>query len=412
MGASHIFIGLMLFFHGPVHIFYRDIWSEMFGFGILSALSNTAVASDRAVLSLSIAFTSILVTKVALNSNWPVRSNHPASLTLLHKNQIKYLKKIALISAAIIMVALAVQYTVIAGPLKIIDYYFADMSDYERGMIRREGNLGSYFFGVLIESLIPFVSFVVVMDALLTKRKEVISLAVLIITLVMLAKLSRFTKAGPTMYLLQLYLCYLFSTRITFFVTKKDFLFATISILATIVMVIGLGSGGDLLVAFDRLLMIPNEAIFEYFSGIPELYPFGYGKGISYIQAIFGDAIGSSSPLPVSMHVAALTRGYTGTVVNGIYILDAWAEFGWAGIILFSMLAGLLLHWLDRILCVIRSKSIKIALFASLLNGLYTLSTSSVTTALVTGGVLTVPLLAIYIDRMRGAVSVKEVKSD
>ena len=407
LGASHIFIGLLLFFHGPAIIFYRDIWSVELGFGILSRLSNTDVASDRVILSLSIAFTIITVTKVISNLIFPIRSNHPVSSNPLHENQINYVKALTLLSVAIILAALTLQYTMIAGPQKIVDYYFTDMSDYERGMIRREGNLGSYFFGVLIESIIPFISFVILTSTLVKNPKRTAALTMSIVILVLLAKLSRFTKAGPTLYLLQLFLCYSFVFRRTFFVTKKDICFAIISILATLMMVVGLGSGGDLLVAFDRLLMIPNEAIFEYFAAIPEFYPFGYGRGISYVQAIFGDAIGSASPLPVSMHVAAVTRGYTDTVVNGIYILDAWAEFGWIGIIFFSLATGILLHWLDRKLLAIRYRPIKVALIAYLLNGIYTLATSSLTSALITGGLLIVPVLASYIDRMRDPAHIK-----
>jgi oligosaccharide repeat unit polymerase len=401
LGASHIFIGLLLFFHGPAIIFYRDIWSVELGFGLLNRLSNTAVASDRAILSLSIAFTIITVTKITSNLIYPITKNHIASPHSLHEKQINYVKVLTLLSAAIILIALTIQYTMIASPQKIIDYYFADMSDYERGMIRREGNLGSYFFGVLIESIIPFISFIVLSSALMKNPKRTAALAISIIILVLLAKLSRFTKAGPTLYLLQIFLCYWFVFKKTFLVTKKDIWFVIVSIFATLMMVIGLGSGGDLLVAFDRLLMIPNEVVFEYFAAIPEFYPFGYGRGISYVQAIFGDAIGSASPLPVSTHVAAVTRGYTGTVVNGLYILDAWAEFGWIGIIFFSLFTGILLHWLDRKLSAIRYRPIKIALIAFLLSGMYTLVTSSVTSTLVTGGVLIVPILALYIDRMR-----------
>jgi len=402
LGATHIFVGLLLFFHGPALIFYRDVWSQAFKFGLLNDLENSTVATERAMLAVSGAFIIVGLTKILLNTILPIRRQLIFNPAFVATRQIRFIKLLTVASIVAVVLSLFIQYAFVSSPQKIIEYYFLEMPDYERGMIRREGNLGSYFFGVLIESLIPFVSFVVFTTALANKRKrsDLIGLAFMAIILVLLAKLSRFTKAGPTLYLLQVYLCYSLCKRNTFLVTTKDITFVAVSIAAIFLMVVSLGGGGDLIVAFDRLLMIPNEAIFEYFAAIPESYPFGYGRGISYVQAITGDAIGSSTPLPVSMHVAAVTRGYTDTVVNGIYILDAWAEFGWVGVISFSIVTGALLHWLDRTIAAIKSNEIRVALMAYMLNGIYTLATSSVTSALVTGGLLFVPVLALKIDKL------------
>jgi hypothetical protein len=408
LGATHIFVGLVLFYHGPALIFYRDVWSAELELGLLASLANQQRTSDRVVLAMAICHLSLLLglwsaDRFAYSSRRTIQT-----LRALTSQERRLIRQAAAVCIIFVLCVLAVQYILLAGPQTIYAYYFSDTSDFERFMIRRTSNIDFYPYGVLIGTIIPFISFILLVETIRTGAAGLKRICIFLISVIVLAKFSQYTKAGPTLYALQLLFCVLLARRKDLFVGRNELFFFFIALAAITGIVTFVGSGVELIVVFDRLLMIPNEVLFEYFAAIPDSYPFGYGRGISLVRTIFGDAAGSAASLPTHMHVAAVTRGEYGTVVNGFFIADAWAEFGWAGIPVMGFSAALLVKWYDGRMRQIHSYAIHTAMIAFALNGCFSLATTAFTTSLLTGGMLIVPLFATWVlRRARTAAAVE-----
>jgi hypothetical protein len=77
-----------------------------------------------------------------------------------------------------------------------------------------------------------------------------------------------------------------------------------------------------------------------------------------------------------------------------LFIADAWADFSYAGVIVYSIIAGAICRILD-IVFLIRGKSVVgVAVLGATLVGVLTLLTTALNIALITGGLLLAPLLA------------------
>jgi len=299
----------------------------------------------------------------------------------------------------ILVAAVLLIQMVVAGPRAIFDYYLnPDLSDIDRVAIRRDEQIGFYIYGVLINTIVPLVSFVLLAEAFQRSSGKLLRYAVLFASLLVAAKLAQYTKAGPALVAIQLLYVYSLSRRQSAHVAKSDLYLFVVGMLITLGIVLLVGEATDSLAFFYRMFMIPNEALFEYFNAIPDYYPFGFGRGISWIAAFTGDALGNDPPIPTHMHVASVLRGDLSTVVNTFFVADAWAEFMWPGIVIVSFCVGVLVRWYDAQIYRCRYASLRIGLTAFAVTGAFALATSAMTTGLITGGMLICPTFAIWVS--------------
>ncbi len=93
---------------------------------------------------------------------------------------------------------------------------------------------------------------------------------------------------------------------------------------------------------FFRVCIEPNRALQTFLFIYPDSFPFRGGTSSPLVANLLGesDAIPPHTLIP-------LTFGVSDTTWNIGYIGDAWADFGWAGIIGQSLLLGLSLQWLN-----------------------------------------------------------------
>jgi hypothetical protein len=153
--------------------------------------------------------------------------------------------------------------------------------------------------------------------------------------------------------------------------------------------------------SFERTFMIPNEVIFEYFASIPQHLAHGYGTGISWISIFTSN--GSEELMGTYWKVGAIVRGGYGSTSNSFFIGDAWAEFSWYGIVVFSLMGGWLIRWHDHQVARWGTSPVAIALLVSAYYGAYTLGTTAMTTAMLTGGLLLTPIFANVLRTRRKA---------
>jgi hypothetical protein len=142
---------------------------------------------------------------------------------------------------------------------------------------------------------------------------------------------------------------------------------------------------------YYRVFDIPNEGLLEYFAAVPASIPHGGGGGIFAFLRNVPDA----EYIPMYSAVAEVTRDSLISTSNSMFIADAWAEFGWWGVIVFSVLAGTVLRCVDLYAFRNGESDESACLVAGGAYGIFTMLSTSLTTSLITGGLVLMPLLAL-----------------
>ena len=138
----------------------------------------------------------------------------------------------------------------------------------------------------------------------------------------------------------------------------------------------GVSYGDGVGLVVNRLFVEPNRGLILYFEFFPAISDHSLGLG-SKLASIFG-------LIPELPNYLKIPQGFgvMNSVWNVAFIGDAWADFGWAGVVLESALVVAILCWLDWYLaprfasaeikalhCVLTLAAAKLA-FASLLSTL------------------------------------------
>ena len=76
------------------------------------------------------------------------------------------------------------------------------------------------------------------------------------------------------------------------------------------------------------------------------------------------------------------------------FIADAWVDFSYAGVFVFSMVAGATCRLIDAVYLVKGKTAVGIAIMAAAFSGVFALLVSALNTAFLSGGLLLAPLLA------------------
>jgi hypothetical protein len=296
----------------------------------------------------------------------------------------------------VIMLAVAV---LESQPSKIMDFYASPLSDYDKAMVRNKtGGSAYYLYNLFASSLGTFVAMVAFMSWRLGRSRWGVGLlALALFGVLWVAKTATLMKMPPVMFLLQYLLLYMI-------VGGKHFSPKLIVGLLIVAIVLFVGivkltfPEEDLsqifVFLYYRLLEIPNEVLLEYFAAIPASLPYEWGEGLF---GFLRDSNGVAA-LPTYFAVAALTRGNLESSSNAMFIADAWAQFSWFGVILFSYLAGLISRTVDLYAFGRGFTDESAVIVAACSYGVLTMLVTSFTTALVTGGLALIPLMSFFMS--------------
>jgi hypothetical protein len=411
IGATFCFLGFVVLFHVFAYPYYVYVWSDEFEFGLLPALADDSrELVPNVTLAMSVCYLGIMVgcyLGLALFGSGVrgrTRRGGLAGRGFLSEPALKRLLGTAFAMEIVMCVMLLAQYVWVASPIDLYNYYLSDLDSAARVAIRRNSNLSVYVYAVLHLTVIPFVLFVLLAEAYDRASPQLKWRAVRLGGWLLLVKLSTFTKAGPALLLAQVIMCLALLKGDTLRFGPRH----VISVALALVVILGFvfavreESVPATRLAFDfayRMWMIPNEVIFEYFHAVPQYIPFGYGTGMSFVRGILGDVAGTGLDLPTHTLVASVYRADYTTVVNSFFVAEAWAQYGWVGVGVLSIVAGLFVRWYDRRTMIAKAHSVKLGMIVFAIGGTYALSTAAVTTAMVTGGLLVVPLFAIWLER-------------
>ena len=89
---------------------------------------------------------------------------------------------------------------------------------------------------------------------------------------------------------------------------------------------------------------VENETLVENFAVFPLLHPFTWGANIRPIAMLMGVPYTPSFSL-----VASIWYGNPDITSPTLFIADAWTDFSYAGVLLYSILAGAICRSIDII---------------------------------------------------------------
>lgn len=409
LSGTSVLLGLLIALHGPAYIYYTRSWGPDTDFFelILSAAPGEDVIG-RLDIALALCFVLVCLGVAAADrahrttparlfqalrewSTTPMRLSPPSRATLV-------------VVSSVAAVVVLLPFVVIDNqPSKVVEYVLSDLGELDKILLRREGGgSGVYLYNLLLSAVLPFFAYAL-LAACIRGRSGLTLLFVAFAGLVLTGKAATLSKAPPVIFLLQLFTVYWMTRSLRIDrsmalklvgLTTALFFFASIVANPTFE-----GAALVLEFLFYRVFMIVNEGLVEYFAAIPSVIPHSWGAQLSWVAGIFQ----STPSLPTYWLVGEVHRGTLGSTTTVLFIGDAWADFAWAGVAVVSFFMGFVVRTIDIQLLVRRRKSVAVvAGVAAMHFGIFTALNTSFSTALVTGGLLSVvPLVALLAPRAR-----------
>jgi hypothetical protein len=280
--------------------------------------------------------------------------------------------------------------------LATIKQFFAASAEGGDRLDMRLHHAGSpnYLYNVVLGAVAPML---VVWGGLAgwLRRSWLLAFATLALFLaVSIGKVETLSKAPIVFFLVQLMLA-TFLTQ-TNRITRRSFLAGTCIVIIVIYFVTRLIVNSPeglatLEFAYSRVFEAENESLLEYFAAFPRIHPFMWGANIRPLAALMHVHYDRSFSIVAQTWHAGSDPGYTNP---SLFIADAWVDFSYAGVIFFSILAGVVCRGIDM-LFLARGKTIAaVAVLAATFWGIVVLLTTALNIAFFSGGLLLAPILA------------------
>lgn len=433
-GLSSTLLGLVVLLHGPAYWYYTREWSlgegPLFRFynsawpqigtpaqqatgGNFASNMQAAVAGGSVIDIMDLALALSLMALCAgiwladfvfrqtpqshdfALSRWSATSRAIDERT--HSTMMTWLA----IAGAVLMLLFVYRDAQLA---KIHTYFFTHAGEFEKIAMRRQiGGSRSYFFNLMLSTVLPFVAFYLWSWWRDGKQHGVLALTGTFLLLLITAKLATLSKAPGAIFVLQL-LVLEFARRSLRVNVRHGFMLMAFSLVLFSVMTFAANSdlGGmkqSLVFLFYRVFMIPNESLLEYFMAFPQHLAHTHGQDIRPLAKLMG-----LEPLqPNYWRVAELHRGAPGSTTTAMFVADAWAAWSWQGVAVVSLALGFLVRWIDIELITKRGRSCATIAGIGLGHfGLFIALSTAFQTALLTGGLaLVLPLVYVAQWRLR-----------
>ena len=288
-------------------------------------------------------------------------------------------------------------------PLKIVNYFSAGESEFEKILLRRsDGGTNFYIYNVFLYSLAPFVVMMLYcLQKFNPRDTELKVLFILFLSLVLIGKFGTLSKSPPVIFLLQLGLLKVLLSRGTVDFKSWARLFALAIVLLTFIVKFTIPDI-DLFDVYKflyyRIFDIPNEGLLEFFSAFPHTLRHGWEYGpLGSATRPPGEAL-----VPNYFAVSEITRGIVISSCNVMLVGDGWAEYSWIGMFRSSFMVG----WLVRSLDIYAFRNGRTdewaCLNAACVFGIFTMLSTAFSTSLITGGLLLIPMLShLFIRKSR-----------
>jgi hypothetical protein len=165
-------------------------------------------------------------------------------------------------------------------------------------------------------------------------------------------------------------------------------------------------SGTALSFLFRRAFFISDETLLEFFSAFPYYLSHTWGANIRPLAYLMGVEF-----RPAYVDVSYLWRSEGGSISNAMFIADAWADFSFFGVAVASVLVGIVCRAIDLRVFSQGKSAMTVAVLASTFGGVLSLMITSAQTAMFSGGLLSVPLLALGVSGLAALVGDRRPKT-
>jgi hypothetical protein len=250
----------------------------------------------------------------------------------------------------------------------------------------------NYSYRLVLGAIAPMFVIWGLLAGWLSRSWPLLLAASLLLIATVIGKSETLSKAPPAFFLIQLMVAasLIFTNRMSWRNALGGACVVALVLYAVtrVTMTIPQGLAGLEFVYF-RVFETENQALLENFATFPFVHPYMWGTNLRPVAALIG------LPYMPAFSIVAYTWYGTYDVTNpALFIADAWADFSYAGVIVFSVIAGAVCRSIDAIFLVRGKTVLAVAVLGATFIGVFTLLVTALNIALFSGGLLLAPLLA------------------
>jgi len=265
-----------------------------------------------------------------------------------------------------------------------------DKENVARDMFRSQfGGSPSYSYRFVLSAIAPMFVIWGLLAGILNKSRPLLFAASLLLIATMIGKFETLSKAPPAFFAIQLMVATLlaFTNRITWRNALGAIGLFALVLYGVTRMTIYNPTGLEFI--YYRVFEVENQSLLENFATFPQMHPHMWGANLRSVAMLLG------VPYIPAYSIVAYTWHGTYDVTNpALFIADAWTDFSYAGVIVFSLIAGAVCRSIDAIFIVHGKTVVSVAVLGATFIGVFTLLTTALNTALLSGGLLLAPILA------------------
>jgi len=268
----------------------------------------------------------------------------------------------------------------------------------------------SYAYRVALTSIAPFLLTWSFLEGLIKRNWLLLASACGLFALTLLGRLETLSKVPIALLAVQLGLATLlsFRNRFSFSLVVVAVAGAALVFYPLVELSIPEASRAASAIRFFfwRTFFISNEVLLEYFSAIPYYISHTWGLNIRIVAILFNGEF-----RPAYNEISLLWRGQSGSTSNAMFIADAWADFSFLGVAMASILAGALCRMIDVIFVAEGKSPMIIGLLACSFAGIVHLMLSSMQSAMLSGGLASIPLTLLALAKTGDTLRLRRKRS-
>jgi hypothetical protein len=250
----------------------------------------------------------------------------------------------------------------------------------------------NYLYRLILSAVAPMFVIWGLLAGWLSRSWLLLLAASLLFIVTMIGKTESLSKAPPAFFLIQLMVAALLTltNRITWRSALGGAMLVAFVLYATTRLTIAIPQGiAGLEFIYYRVFEVESLALLQNFATFPLMHPHMWGANLRPIAALMGIPY-----MPAFSIVAYTWYGNYDLTNPALFIADAWADFSYVGVIIFSLIAGAICRSIDAVFLVHGKTVVAVAVLGATFIGVFTLLATALNIALLTGGLLLAPILA------------------